>query len=116
MCVCVCVCACVRACVRACVHVCVCHVHALLSVMAAVQPRRRNGLAGYKANSNPPTPFVCLSLMHTYTGAIPWLMVAELFLQEARPIAVTVATIANWLSNFTVALVFPQILVSSYHS
>jgi len=54
--------------------------------------------------------------MHTHhilwTGAIPWLMVAELFLQEARPIAVTIATIVNWLSNFAVALAFPQILVS----
>lgn len=47
-----------------------------------------------------------------WTGAIPWLMVAELFLQEARPIAVTIATIVNWLSNFAVALAFPQILVS----
>lgn len=45
------------------------------------------------------------------TGVIPWLMVTELFLQEARPVAVTIATIANWLGNFAVALAFPYILV-----
>ena len=53
-------------------------------------------------------PFFCLP-----TGAIPWLMVAELFLQEARPVAVTIATIVNWLANFIVGLAFPYILVSS---
>ena len=50
------------------------------------------------------------------TGAIPWLMVAELFLQEARPVAVTIATIVNWLANFVVGLAFPYILVSSHLS
>lgn len=38
-------------------------------------------------------------------------MVAELFLQEARPVAVTIATITNWLGNFAVGLAFPHILV-----
>ena len=51
-----------------------------------------------------------------YQGAIPWLMVAELFLQEARPVAVTIATIVNWLANFVVGLAFPYILVSSCNS
>ena len=46
------------------------------------------------------------------TGAISWLMAAELFLQEARPVAVTIATIVNWLANFVVGLAFPYILVS----
>ena len=40
-------------------------------------------------------------------------MVAELFLQEARPIAVTITTIVNWSANFVVGLAFPYILVSS---
>ena len=39
-------------------------------------------------------------------------MVAELFLQESRPIAVTIATIVNWLANSVVGLAFPYILVS----
>ena len=47
-------------------------------------------------------------------GSIPWLMVSELFLQEARPIAVGIATIVNWFANFTVGLTFPYILVSIY--
>ena len=38
-------------------------------------------------------------------------MVAELFLQEARPVAVGIATIVNWSANFTVGLTFPYILV-----
>ena len=48
---------------------------------------------------------------HTHTGAIPWLMVSELFLQEGRAVAVTIATIVNWLANFVVGLAFPYILV-----
>ena len=40
-------------------------------------------------------------------------MVPELFLQEARPFAVGIATIVNWLANFTVGLSFPYILVIS---
>jgi len=40
-------------------------------------------------------------------------MVAELFLQDARPAAVTVAVIVNWSTNFVVGLTFKKILVSS---
>ena len=50
------------------------------------------------------------SILHT-AGPVPWLMVAELFLQEVRPTAVTIATIVNWLANFVVGLAFPYILV-----
>ena len=39
-------------------------------------------------------------------------MVPELFLQETRSVAVTVATIVNWLATFVVGFVFPYILVS----
>lgn len=39
-------------------------------------------------------------------------MVPELFLQETRAVAVTVATIVNWLATFVVGFVFPYILVS----
>ena len=46
-------------------------------------------------------------------GVIPWVMVAEFFNQETRPMAVSIATLVNWLANFTVGLVFPFILVSS---
>jgi len=38
-------------------------------------------------------------------------MVAELFLQDARPAAVTVAVIVNWSTNFVVGLTFQGILV-----
>lgn len=46
------------------------------------------------------------------TGAIPWLMVSELFQQETRPFAVSVATVVNWLSNFAVGEAFPYMLVN----
>ena len=46
-----------------------------------------------------------------YTGAIPWLMVSELFQQGTRPFAVSVATVVNWLSNFAVGEAFPYMLV-----
>ena len=45
-------------------------------------------------------------------GGIPWLMVAELFMQEARPVALTIATTVNWIANCVVGFVFPYILVS----
>ena len=54
-----------------------------------------------------------LTILCKNVGPIAWLMVAELFLQEARPVAVTIATIVNWLANFMVGLAFPYILVSS---
>ena len=41
-------------------------------------------------------------------------MVPELFLQETRPVAVTIATIVNWAATFLVGFVFPYILVSKY--
>ncbi|XP_064401710.1 solute carrier family 2, facilitated glucose transporter member 3-like [Halichondria panicea] len=47
-------------------------------------------------------------------GAIPWLMVSEMFLQESRAVAVTIATIVNWLANFVVGLAFPYILKYLY--
>ena len=46
------------------------------------------------------------------SGSIPWFMVAEMFLQDARPAAVTVAVIVNWTTNFIVGLSFPLILVT----
>ena len=61
-----------------------------------------------------PTPYPSLcTLLTSYTlpAGIPWMMVAELFLQEARPVAVTIGTAVNWFANFTVALTFPYILV-----
>ena len=45
------------------------------------------------------------------TGGVPRMMVNELFLQEARPVAIAIATTVNWFTNFTVALAFPYILV-----
>ncbi|XP_065896574.1 solute carrier family 2, facilitated glucose transporter member 1-like [Dysidea avara] len=62
---------------------------------------------------------VCSALLVVFffgigPGSIPWFMVAELFLQDARPAAVTVAVIVNWSTNFVVGLTFQGILDSLY--
>ncbi|XP_034388543.1 solute carrier family 2, facilitated glucose transporter member 9 isoform X2 [Cyclopterus lumpus] len=40
-------------------------------------------------------------------GGVPFVLTGELFEQSYRPAAFTVAGTVNWLSNFTVGLVFP---------
>ena len=62
------------------------------------------GMFNYSAYPGPNFIFSC-------TGAIPWLMVSELFQQGTRPFAVSVATVVNWLSNFAVGEAFPYMLV-----
>lgn len=45
------------------------------------------------------------------TGGIPFILTAEFFQQAQRPAAFLVAGTINWLSNFTVGLLFPFIQV-----
>lgn len=40
-------------------------------------------------------------------GSIPWMIVAELFAQGPRPLAVAIGVVVNWLANFAVGLAFP---------
>lgn len=60
-----------------------------------------------------------MEAVHTYLvisfilGAIPWFITAELFSQSSRAAAVSIAGVANWLSNFVVGLVFPSLQVIS---
>jgi len=42
-------------------------------------------------------------------GSIPWFFVTELFGQEARPTATSVAVVTNWSANFLVGLTFEPI-------
>ncbi|XP_055017012.1 solute carrier family 2, facilitated glucose transporter member 9 [Boleophthalmus pectinirostris] len=44
-------------------------------------------------------------------GGIPFILTGELFEQSFRPAAFMIAGIVNWLSNFTVGLLFPFIQV-----
>ena len=46
-------------------------------------------------------------------GAIPWFLTAELFDQASRPLAVSIATLVNWASNFLAGFLFPQQQVSA---
>ncbi|XP_067653598.1 solute carrier family 2, facilitated glucose transporter member 1-like [Haliotis asinina] len=41
-------------------------------------------------------------------GSIPWLIVAELFSQGPRSAAISVSVLVNWVANFCVGYVFPQ--------
>ncbi|CAG5125327.1 unnamed protein product, partial [Candidula unifasciata] len=45
----------------------------------------------------------------TGPGSIPWLIVSELFSQDARPAAMSVCVLVNWLSSFVVGFVFPSL-------
>lgn len=53
-----------------------------------------------------------LTMLSFNSGSIPWFMVAEIFSQGPRSAAVSVSTMVNWFSNFTVGLVFPLLNVS----
>lgn len=44
-------------------------------------------------------------------GSIPWFITAELFDQSARPYAVSLAILVNWLANLTSGLLFPLMQV-----
>ncbi|BFZ16244.1 hypothetical protein BsWGS_19283 [Bradybaena similaris] len=45
----------------------------------------------------------------TGPGSIPWLIVAELFSHDARPAAMSVCVLVNWLSSFVVGFIFPSL-------
>ncbi len=40
-------------------------------------------------------------------GSIPWFITAELFNQDSRPAAVSIAVLVNWMANFLVGIGFP---------
>nr|KAI8731027.1 solute carrier family 2; facilitated glucose transporter member 1-like [Biomphalaria glabrata] len=48
-------------------------------------------------------------LFATGPGPIPWFMVTEMFAQGHRSAAVSVSVVINWLCNFAVGLVFPNL-------
>ena len=42
-------------------------------------------------------------------GSIPWMAAGELFTQGSRASAISIGVFVNWLANFTMGLVFPQL-------
>ncbi|EFA04079.1 facilitated glucose transporter protein 1 [Tribolium castaneum] len=73
-------------------------------------------LALHFSKENSSIPWVCIALIAIYiilfaagAGSIPWFLVTEIFNQEARPTAVSLAVPVNWIANFIVTLTFPPI-------
>ncbi|XP_044267819.1 solute carrier family 2, facilitated glucose transporter member 1-like isoform X1 [Tribolium madens] len=73
-------------------------------------------MALHFSKSHPAIPWVCIVLIGIYiilfaagAGSIPWFLVTEIFNQEARPTAVSLAVPTNWIANFIVTLTFPSI-------
>lgn len=59
--------------------------------------------------------YVCIVAVVVYIiffatgpGSIPWFIVAELFDQQSRSAAVSLAVLTNWFANFCVALGYPE--------
>jgi hypothetical protein len=46
-------------------------------------------------------------------GPISWFIAAELFDQQARPIAMAFTSMLNWGGKFLLALIYPPLLVSN---
>ncbi|THD24780.1 Solute carrier family 2 facilitated glucose transporter member 3 [Fasciola hepatica] len=45
-------------------------------------------------------------------GSIPWFIVAEMFTQETRDVAISLAVLVNWLCNIVVGLIFLELVKS----
>ncbi len=80
---------------------------ALLGLVFALDPT--GGAAGLLAT-------VCLALyiasFAISLGPVFWLMISEIYPLRIRGTAMSVASIANWGSNFLVALTFPSLLAA----
>ncbi len=59
---------------------------------------------------------VCLILFVIFysigPGPIPWFFVSELFAQRGRTIANAIASAVNWMANFLVAFIFPELFLN----
>ena len=56
--------------------------------------------------------FCLVSAYELGPGPISWFIAAELFDQQARPIAMAMTSMLNWGGKFFLALIFPPLLVS----
>merc|ERR1712241_112855 len=48
-------------------------------------------------------------------GSIPWMCVGELFKQDSRGAASSVAVLINWIANLLVSLLFPVFVENLQH-
>lgn len=90
------------------VHTCVAHLRASLSPLRALQKNHFEWASGL---------CVLFTLLYvagfaTGPGSIPWFFVSELFLDESRGTANSIAVAANWLASFSVGMCFLPIKVS----
>ncbi|PAA73405.1 hypothetical protein BOX15_Mlig028790g4, partial [Macrostomum lignano] len=64
-----------------------------------------------------PVVYSCVAFIYIYVvffaigpGAIPWFIVAEMFNQAARPVAVSVAVLVNWAGQILIGMGYPPVL------
>ena len=53
--------------------------------------------------------------MTNLAGSIPWMCVGELFKQDSRGAASSVAVLINWIANLLVSLIFPVFVENLQH-
>ena len=54
---------------------------------------------------------VTITIFSTILGSIPWFYTTELFDQASASWALGISVLVNWLSNFSVGLLFPLMQV-----
>ncbi|CAL1541319.1 unnamed protein product [Lymnaea stagnalis] len=84
---------------------------AFFSVLITVALALKDQVPGFDVTSIP------LMLLYVVffalgPGSIPWLIVSELFSQDARPSAMSLCVLVNWLSSFIVGFIFPTMQAS----
>nr|QZU27267.1 GLUT-1 [Onchidium reevesii] len=81
---------------------------AVFSILVTIALALRERVNGFDIAS---TVFVLIYMVFFAIGpgSIPWLIVAELFSHDARPAAMSISVLVNWLSSFTVGFVFPNL-------
>uniref|UniRef100_A0A1I8FGM7 MFS domain-containing protein n=1 Tax=Macrostomum lignano TaxID=282301 RepID=A0A1I8FGM7_9PLAT len=57
-----------------------------------------------------PVVYSCVAFIYIYVAPIPWFIVAEMFNQAARPVAVSVAVLVNWAGQILIGMGYPPVL------
>ncbi|EOD26970.1 hypothetical protein EMIHUDRAFT_457240 [Emiliania huxleyi CCMP1516] len=66
-------------------------------------------MGAFHLNAQRPTWLAAGARDRADSGAIPWLLMGELFAADVRALAASMATLLNWAFSFTMTLVFAQL-------